>query len=411
MMGDPTSFPVLPLLSIYCGEKTLKVLPYDRKEMRALRGRGVHVKRGDVVMKTCGDDAVMPRWSERRRTTYDSFMVERGVILQLEKSYWDIRKALFKEIPHVDGVPQDHTFVSSISAPPGGSKGSVTWASQPAAIRGDPDEHIRKMRTCLWKCSPFFHLWKALYVLGAPLGASEMYGGINLPIFPKASTRYHYQWLTFMASRSLEDLLIGTGLAPAAAANPSLVDGYCRKWLADVRVQQSDLVKHNRDLRTLPELKRIFRPQRGVHPRIAREQGLGEWIEKILPPPEPLPLLLVNSPYDHDGSLRVSLKVATRNAMGKLRSLEFYYRTPHDVKTPAARLYLSKFVRKVGSSPGIPGTYADLSEDIARKLAVFLSSRSRLPEAQFVSDQTSFGLERSSPIRRRMIAPTKFVEA
>jgi hypothetical protein len=419
MMGDPTSFPVLPLLSIYCGELTLKRLPYGRRELRALRNTGVRVKRGEVAMKTCGDDAVLPRWTEARRTLYDNFMRERGVLLQLEKSYYHSRKALFKEIPYVDGFPQEHTFVSTLSAPPGGSKGSVTWATQPTAMRGDPDEFVRPPRASLWKCSPFFHFWKALYALGAPLGASEMYGGISLPIFPKASTRCHYEWLTFMASRPLEDLLVGTGLAPSSGNAKSAIDRLSRLWLREIRQSQEEIVSYNLRIPTETSVKRVFRwkvpPSRrpkGVKPEdLDTPADFGRWEELTSAPPAPLPLILVTSPDDEDGTLRQSLKVAARNALGKLRSAEFYYRTPHDPKTPSGRLYLRKFMRKVMVHPGIPGSYENLSADIARKLAVFLRRRGTTPYAQFDAEQTSFGLERSGPIRRRMIAPTKFVEA
>jgi len=344
-------------------------------------------------------------------------MTARGVLLQVEKSFYHSRKALFREIPYVDGFPQEHTFISSISAPPGGSKGSVTWASQPAAMRGDPEDFVRPPRASLWKCSPYFHLWKALYALGAPLGAPEMYGGINLPILPKASTRYHFQWLSYMNSRTLADLLIGTGLAPSTGAGRSLTDDLARKWLTELQEQNKQVVAYNRTLRTEPVVKRIFRwkvppSERPVKdPNDPEALAWGEWRESTLLPQSPLVAPLTTSPDDPDGNLRLSLRLATRNAMGKLRSSEFYFRTPIDVRTPSARLYLDKFVRKVSTAPAIPGSYSSLSEDIMRKLCVFLTRRSTMPEAEDEDDQTSFGLERSGPIRRRLIAPTYHVEA
>jgi hypothetical protein len=114
-------------------------------------------------------------------------------------------------------------------------------------------------------------------------------------------------------------------------------------------------------------------------------------------------------PMDDGGNFRPSLTLAFRNSMGKYRSAEFYFRAPKEAKTPSCRLHRDKFVRKVTRYPGIPGTWVGLKKDLDRKLSQFLvqpSTYGSVPEP----DQTSFGLERSGPIRPRLIAPTVWVE-
>jgi hypothetical protein len=276
---------------------------------------------------------------------------------------------------------------------------------------GNPDEHLRRPRKSLWKCSPFYNLWKALYQLGAPLGASELMGGISLPIVPKASTQYHYRWLSYLSSRNLEDLIVGLGLAPSTGTQKSVLDDRAREWVRNLRCSQEELRQANANLRTTVVTKLVKRPV--LDPNTGRPAVPRQWVEfvKELPPQEPFQLLLTEDPDDIDGTLRVSLTVAYRNAIGKLRSAEFYYRTAPDPRTPSARLYLQKFVRKVSSVPPIGGRYGNVAEDLARKLFVFLVRRESIPEALAEDSQTHYGLESSSPIRRRQIAPTKVVLA
>jgi len=400
MMGDPTSFPLMSLLSIYCADKTLTSLPYSKSERRALGRRGVRLKAGHAVGKFCGDDALLCAWASKRRSLYDTYMSERGAKLQLEKSFWHPSRGLYCEIPYIDGSPKQHTFVSVWTAPPGGSKGSVSWHTQVPATFGNPEEHMRPPRKSLWKLSPFFHIWKALYVLGVPLGAPVGWGGLGHPCFPPASTRYHFQWLSFLSSRNLEDLIVGLGLAPASNGNPSMLDGFSRKWLRDIRLTDTELKEYN--------IKQAFEPYEKTIVNRRTKQ-----VKTILVSPTLVPRPLTTVLDKQDGGMNMPLRVAHRNAMSRYRSVEFYVRESSREHTPSARRYWAKFARKISSSPGVPGSYESLSTDLRRKLTIFLSETglAAYPAALPNSQSTVYGMEKGTLVKSRQLAPSLIVEA
>jgi len=325
-------------------------------------------------------------------------MSRRGVVLQLEKSFWHPEKGLFTDIPFLNGSPQQHTFLSTWVTPPGGSKGEVEWHSQPAAVVGNPDEYIRPPRKSMWRLSPFYHKWMALFAMGAPLGAEMGWGGISLPILPKASSRFHYQWLTYMSTRTLGELIVGVGLAPATGAGRSIVDNLCKQWLDELYIENQKVREYNASLGPYG-FKEIL---------ITRGPRAGT--KRTVEVNKPLLLPLVAVPDAEDGTLRRSVTVAYRNALGKVRSMEFYLREFPVLRTPSMRLYLEKFSRKVRGSPAIAGNYRAVRMDVTRKTFVFLRYKDTHHD-EFRDDQTQYGLEASSPIRQRQIAPGYIVEA
>jgi len=121
--------------------------------------------------------------------------------------------------------------------------------------------------------------------------------------------------------------------------------------------------------------------------------------------------LLSPMPYDDSAQMRVSVKKAYRDALGTVRSAEFYFRTPPEIqqdRTPSVKVAAAKFQRKVSSAPVITGvgswSYQDTRRDLERKESLYFSrTGSFLPDRSL--PRTFFGLEQTSVVKERFRAP------
>jgi hypothetical protein len=196
MMGEPTSWAVLPLVSFYAMSKVNK-----------------------TVGRTTGDDALVPRMSKVDRLRYDEAMASLGGVISKSKSFLHPRRGLFCEVPYVNGKEKQFFPLSFWAAPSGGSKGEVHWYNLPAAFRGSlisqGVEPTRKSLgdSGLFKYSKFRSTWRAAVNLGLPIGAPEVMGGIGVPYFPVVPSRLQANWFAYLSSIKLSDLHLFGGLS------------------------------------------------------------------------------------------------------------------------------------------------------------------------------------------------------
>jgi hypothetical protein len=196
MMGEPTSWAVLPLVSFYALSKV-----------------------GKYLAITTGDDAMVPDMTPADRLKYDEALASLGGEVSKPKSYLHPKRGLFCEVPYVQGKEGYFFPLSYWVAPSGGSKGEVNWYNLPAAFAGSlRDQGLKTDRRSLgdrglFKFSKFRSTWRAAVNMGLPVGAPEMMGGINLPHFPVEPIRLAGQWFAKLSSLSLPDLHLYGGLA------------------------------------------------------------------------------------------------------------------------------------------------------------------------------------------------------
>jgi hypothetical protein len=364
MMGDPTSFPVLMLVSAFGGEMALRAFPYGKGERRRHPG----LSRGQFVSELVGDDATIPRWGEQRKTVYNDTLFSVGAVLSMEKCFYHPYKGLIAEVPLLHGKKGPHYPLSILIAPPGGSKGQVMWHTQPAALKGDPGTPQYVFGRYFLRKSPYYYVWRLADKMGLPLAAPEGLGGIGLPaILPKASSTHQVAWLRYISTLPLEKLVSGAALS--IGRNPStLMADAMSDWLKGVISTHEDLV------------------------------SIGG--------------LLTHNPLDDTGEIRIALDVAYRSALSTVRSAEFYFRAPPEIlegHAPSVTVAAAKFQRKVSRAPWFdkPGgwSYGSTLRDLERKKALFFSrSGSFLPNRN-ESTRSFFGLEQTNGVKRRYKAP------
>jgi hypothetical protein len=192
MMGDPTSWSVMPLMTIYSAEKC----------------------RVGQKLITCGDDALILMPNHDTIKKYNSIMESLGGTLSLAKSFIHKHKGLFTEFPVYDGIRKPRYLLSHWVSPPGGSKGYVHWANLPRAVLGRWVAHRRRARTDhLWSYSKWYYTWVAGKQLGLPLGAAEQLGGLNHPMFSPTPVTRRGPWLDKINSFTRRDLCVRRGLS------------------------------------------------------------------------------------------------------------------------------------------------------------------------------------------------------
>jgi hypothetical protein len=364
MMGDPTSFPPLMLVSLCSAERALRAYPYSRNERkRWYRG----LKRTDAKMKGIGDDAIIPRWTEPRRRVYYSSLEELSAQMSWQKCFHHPTRGLIAEVPLENGCDVAFWPTSVLVAPPGGSKGHVDWVSQPSSFGGDWTRPTRPVPKFFWKTSPYYYTWRLAERLGLPLGAPEAYGGIGLPISRPWSSTSHVSWLSFLSQQPKEALIIGLGLAPLGRSGQSLLDQAASGWVREVLAE---------DL-----------------------QWKSEGLE-----------LLTEMALTDSAELRVSLKEGYRKAVSRIRSVEFYFRIPPEdlePSTPSVRMSSGRFRRKVESVPmlGSNMKYSATIRDLERKTSVFFSTSGGFLPDPWAKPSSVYGLERSTEVKMRWKAP------
>jgi hypothetical protein len=315
-----------------------------------------------------GDDAQKPRWTAKRRKLYDSNFISMGGRLSIDKCFHHPSRSIIAEVVYEHGFPVPTQNVSVIVAPPGGSKGRVTWASQSAASAGDPMAPGRApFPQVLWRSSPYYYMMRLADRLGLPIAAPASYGGISVPLVPKRSTTYHVSWLRYLSQATVVDLVAGLGLSIGEPSESSYLDKVARSWLKEV-VETS---------RQMPELR----------------------LDPIL------------SPYALTDSCekRLSIEDAYRQALGRVRATEFYFRRSAlpSGNAPSIRIAARKFEQKVRKSFHTPvGSYAKTVYSLEEKKQLYFSrSGGFLPDPAHPKAVSSYGMERAGPVRVRYIAP------
>jgi hypothetical protein len=364
MMGDPTSFPPLMLVSLCSAEQALKEYPYTPKERkRYYKG----LRRDDAKLKGVGDDAILPRWYRARQIAYYKYLMELSALLSWKKCFNHPSRGLIGEVPLQNGFEVPFWPSSVLVAPPGGSKGQVTWVSQPTAFGGDPTRPTRTIPKFFWKLSPFYYTWMLAKRLGLPLGASEAYGGIDLPIAPKRSLTSNVKWLSYLTQQPKEALIIGLGLSPLGRSGQSLLDSSASGWVREVLRADS------------------------------------EWKSEGLE-------LLSDMALSDSAELRISLKEGYRKSVSRVRSVEFYFRPPPESLEPSApsvRMSSQRFRRKVEKAIVLNSKlkFASTVQDLERKTAVYFSTSGGFLPDPWAKPSSVYGLERSTEVRVRWKAP------
>jgi hypothetical protein len=363
MMGDPTSFPVLMLVSIFGGEQTLKEHPYRRSEIKHHAG----LRRGEFIAELVGDDANIPRWTKERSDVYHREITLCGMRISWEKTFRHPTRGLIAEIPTEHGRKLPHYPLSILVAPPGGSKGSVHWHNQPTALVGDPETPQYHFGGYFLKKSPYYYTWRLAYKLGLPLAAPQGHGGISLRMFPKVSTTHQVEWLRYLSVLPLETLISGTALSIGRTPS-SLMQGAMASWLGGVLQADKELA------------------------------SLGG--------------LLSDNPLDDSGETRLALADAYRQSLSTVRSAEFYFRAPPEILSehaPSVAIAAAKFQRKVSRTPWFdkPGgwSYQETKRDLERKTVKFFSRPGSFLHYAGDKPKSAFGLEQTSVVKVRYKAP------
>jgi hypothetical protein len=203
-MGVPTSWPLLPLVSIFCFEKSSKKrtitisrtvypiidsfdkvnlsLVFDNKQRKIELTRKVPSNWLDI--QTTGDDAIMSMsksHSERHTQRLNSL----GSIVSPTKDFLSQRYAVYTEIFYDRGRCMPIWPVGPLLAPE--STRQCTWYSQPRALKILEGNFNCKIPLRL---SKFIYHWRFLAGLGCPIWAPELLGGLDIKInYPQGFRR------------------------------------------------------------------------------------------------------------------------------------------------------------------------------------------------------------------------------
>lgn len=196
MMGEPTSWAVLPLVSFYALEKADRYLAI-----------------------TTGDDALVPEMDQSSRMKYDAALQSLGGIVSKPKSFLHPTRGLFCEVPYVNGSVRKHDKLSFWVAPKGGTKGEVNWYNLVSAFSGELSQQgvastrANLVKRGLFQFTKFVRVWQAAREMNLPLGAPEFMGGINHPTLRDTPSKFLWQWFAYLSSIPLEKLILYGGLS------------------------------------------------------------------------------------------------------------------------------------------------------------------------------------------------------
>jgi len=196
MMGNATSWPLLPLVTLFSASQV-----------------------GINRVKTCGDDALLGRMDEANLKIFNKNLESLGAIISEKKSFVHKDRGLFTEIPFEMGDPQRYELVSYWVAPMGGSKGQINWFNLPDSYASFLQGQLNRkptridLKAGLWKYTKFHYYYELAFFSGLPLGAISMMGGINHPLYPRAPRKHHTLWSNFLSTRKVFELLKYGGLS------------------------------------------------------------------------------------------------------------------------------------------------------------------------------------------------------
>lgn len=195
MMGDPTSWPGLPLMTLFNWERAT---PMERHK--------------NVI--TTGDDA-LGKLTREENAQFSINMLECKTLLSKGKDFVHEHLGVYTEEFTNDGVRLPVMAISPIVGPPGGSKGESDWFTSPGSQQA-LNSHRRYTGYVPYSMSRFYPTWLAARHLGVPCQLPPRYGGISLPTRKFATWRdqmTHARWGQHVASRSNMDYILkGTGL-------------------------------------------------------------------------------------------------------------------------------------------------------------------------------------------------------
>jgi hypothetical protein len=193
-MGVSTSWPLLPLVSIYSFETSSNkpkitisrtVYPvlnnfdslnyhkvFEKKQKSQTLTR--LVPKNFLAIQTTGDDAVM-RLSKSHSERHTAQLEKVGSIVSPTKDFISHRYAIYTEVFYLDGKMLPIWPVGPLLAPK--STRQCTWYSQPKALQSIEGHFKTKIN---WKWSVFNHIWKFLASNGCPIWAPEILGGLGV---------------------------------------------------------------------------------------------------------------------------------------------------------------------------------------------------------------------------------------
>jgi len=351
MMGDPTSFPVMPLMSAYAA----KCAKHDRFD----------------GMLT-GDDAAFSGFARHKVAPYESAMARLGGVISVNKTEWHPKKALFCEVPYYEGRRQQFTFLSNWVAPPGGSKGEVNWVNQSLTVVQQNHVQGKPASAGLWEFSPLWRMQQAAYLLGIPIGADPEHGGSSHPKFPRTSVRWHAKWIGYLSTLNASELIAGAGLS----IFPSPYQ--------DLRLKAAKFVEKGINDRKEEALKAST---------ILAELSEGRSPEV----PVPVYRYDTNQAYGASGILNRTIEEVCDEAAAPLISASLYFRGPIEIKhAPSIQRAARRFFYKVKKAPPMQFGYTQTKAELMSRTSVYVTRRWRLPE----HNRIVYGLGESDPVMR-----------
>jgi hypothetical protein len=344
MMGNASSFPVLPLVSIYAARE-------------AKRHR----------LKACGDDALIPRMGVKRRAVFDETARSLGATPSDHAGFSHQDWGLYCEDPYYKGKRVAVLPISIWNAPPGGSKSSTTWYNQNRSALDFQAERGASLKRGLHRFSPHRRSAEAAFHLGLPVREVEAYGGICHPGFPHTSLTAHDPWLSKLSSLTISDLGVGTGLSPLPSGQSHGVRRLGRAWIEsmlqearEIRYLSWYLAEHPEaagDIELAP-LRIVETPTRTVskHQSAITTTRKGSM-----------------APGQSEERENLTLQQAVGRVTASISTWELFWEPPlssMDLKTPSVRMTCDKFLRKVtatGTNWVLPGSYQKVVADLEAK--------------------------------------------
>lgn len=162
LMGDLTSWPNLPLVSLFTWEKAAP----DRKQ----------------EIRTTGDDA-LARPLPHQSIKWTEELKKLGCVVSERKDYYHPSLAIFTEIPFFKGVRYPIMPLAPLVCPSGGTKGEANWYTAPSSIQ----QSARRWGyhyDLPYLEARYYPAWRAAALSGLPIQWPSSYGGLGLEGLP-----------------------------------------------------------------------------------------------------------------------------------------------------------------------------------------------------------------------------------
>jgi hypothetical protein len=328
MMGDATSFPIMPLVSVYSATKA-----------------------GITTGKFCGDDALVPGVTSSVRRIFDHAARSLGANPSDHAGFLHPDAGLFCELPFWKGRVLRFQPTSIWVAPPGGSKSSANWFNQNQAAHDFYSQQGWSPRRNLQQYSPYWRYVNAAYHLGIPVGVESQLGGLLSNHYPAVSTTRHQQWLRAISSLTVAEVCAGTGLSPIPAPTSGELNKLAKNQLERLMARVAD-----------DKAARTQLISAGVS---VSEAGANFPITVVRYPTSETAVLNrvahVHTPQCSFGCSNPRVMALTERSnltmqefvqrtTASVATWEFYWRAPFDsadIRTPSLRMVAEKFARAV----------------------------------------------------------------